>query len=506
MMTVEQHDQIRQMYYQQNLSGRHIAKRLGISRNTVAKALTEESAPRYKLKAPRPAPKLAKFKARIDQLLAENQRLPKKQRLTNYKIYQVISAEGFTGSASSVNTYAVEWRKRQRTPKVFLPLEFAPGQDGQVDWGEAEVFIAGIRQTVQIFVMWLAYSRRIFVMAFPGQKQEAFFEGHVKAFQFFGGVPHRLSYDNLKTAVKQLTEGRIREENRAFIAFRSYYLFASHFCTPGQGHEKGGVEASVGFSRRNFLVPIPHVASFAELNHYLLEQCRANDARIVHGQSRTIGEMWVEERVSLRPLPLRPFDCCITRTATLTGYSQLIFETNRYSVPVELARRELTIKAYPFEVQILNDQQVIATHPRSYQREQDIYDPLHYLALLEQRPGAFDYAKPLKRWRAEWPPTYHQLLQALKLKHDESHAIREFVKILGLHKEYARPLVERAVKQALSYGCAHFEGVRQCLHQLARPEQLELPLLDLTHRPELARVAQQPPDTRCYEQLLERPG
>lgn len=141
--------------------------------------------------------------------------------------------------------YAVHWRKTHRRPATFLPLEFEPGQDAQVDWGEAQALIAGVPQTVQVFVMRLNYSRRSFVMAFPAQKQEAFFEGHVRAFEHFGGVPHRLSYDNLATAVKILVEGRIREEQRAYTAFRSYYLFSSHFCTPGQGHEKGGVEHSV---------------------------------------------------------------------------------------------------------------------------------------------------------------------------------------------------------------------------------------------------------------------
>jgi len=117
--------------------------------------------------------------------------------------------------------------------------------------------------------MHLSYSRRTFVMTFPAQKQEAFFYGHVRAFEFFGGVPHRLSYDNLTAAVKPLVLGHVREEQRAFIAFRSHYLFDSHFCTPAQGHEKGGVEGSVGFSRRNYLVPMPRVSSFEELNQQL---------------------------------------------------------------------------------------------------------------------------------------------------------------------------------------------------------------------------------------------
>ena len=503
MITVEEHEMIRRMYYLEHQSGRQIAKALDISRQSVAKALQSEQAPTYSLRAKRPAPQLGPYKARIEELLTENRRLPRKQRYTAHKIFELVQVEGYAGSESSVQGYAVQWRKGNRRPATFLPLEFEKGADAQVDWGEAQAIIGGVSQTVQVFVMRLNYSRRSFVMAFPAQKQEAFFEGHVRAFEHFGGVPHRLSYDNLKTAVKLLVEGRVREEQRAFIAFRSYYLFASHFCTPGQGHEKGGVEHSVGFSRRNFLVPIPQVASFEALNLFLLHACERDDVRIVHGQPKSIGEMWQEERPSLRLLPLRPFACCVTRQAHLTPYSQVLYDTNRYSVPVEKARRELVVKAYPFRIEILDGTQLIASHPRCYEREQDVFDPLHYLSLLEQRPGAFEYARPLKSWRKEWPDTYHQLLRLLKDTWPEGRGVKEFVRVLRLHQEYAAPLIEQAVQLALSYGCVHFDGVSQCLHQLQQP-RMPLPLLDLSDKPHLAAIGTQPVDLHCYEQLLER--
>ena len=387
MITVEQHETIRRMSYLEHQSGRHIAKTLGISRQSVAKALQSDIAPTYTLSKPREAPQLGPYKVRLDELLSENRRLPRKQRYTAHKIFQLLQREGYAGSESSVQGYAVQWRKAYRRPATFLPLEFEKGADAQVDWGEAQAVIAGEPQIVQYFVMRLNYSRRSFVTAFPGQKQEAFFEGHVRAFEHFGGVPHRLSYDNLGTAVKILVHGRMREEQRAFVAFRSYYLFESHFCTPAQGHEKGGVEHSVGFSRRNFMVPIPHVASFEDLNAHLLAECQGDDVRVVRGQAMSIGEAWQAERAYLRPLPKRPFACCVTRQVHLTPYSQVIYDTNRYSVPVEQARRELVIKAYPFRIDILHESQVIASHARCYGHEQDVFDPLHYLALLEQRPG-----------------------------------------------------------------------------------------------------------------------
>jgi hypothetical protein len=147
--------------------------------------------------------------------------------------------------------------------------------------------------------------------------------------------------------------------------------------------------------------------------------------------------------------------------------------------------------------------ELIATHARCYEQGQDIFDPLHYLALLEQRPGAFAYARPLKEWRKSWPTVYHQLLTRLQENWPEGRGIKEFVRVLRLHQRYPAPLIEQAVEQALRYGCAHFDGVSHCLHQLQEPEH-SFPLLDLSDRPHLVAVGNHPVDLHCYEQLVER--
>ena len=288
---------------------------------------------------------------------------------------------------------------------------------------------------VQLFVMRLCYSRKLFVMAFPTQRQEAFLLGHVQAFRHFGGIPRRISYDNLKTAVQQILQGRKREEQTTFTRFRSHYLFESRFCTPGQGHEKGGVESDVGYVRRNFLVPMPQVADFDELNRLLATACCEDDQRIIERSDKAIGERWQMEQPHLQPLPTHPFACCISREVTLNGYGQVTFETNRYSVPVDKARKQLTLRAYPFRIEIVADNQIIAIHDRSYGRKEDILNPLHYLSLLEQRPGAFEHARPLRQWRAEWPPVYETLLSTLQRQSDqENQAIRTFIQVLQLHQ------------------------------------------------------------------------
>jgi len=339
-------------------------------------------------------------------------------------------------------------------------------------------------------------------MAFPTQRQEAFLLGHVRAFAHFGGVPHRISYDNLKAAVKRILEGRNREEQTTFIRFRSHYLFDSHYCTPGQAHEKGGVENGVGYTQRNFLVPLPEVADFDELNQFFLAACLEDDLRIVERTDRPIGERWQEEQPQLRPLPAYPFACCVSREATLNGYGLVRFETNRYSVPADKARKKLTVRAYPFHLEVLADNEVIATHVRSYARNQDILEPLHYLSLLEQRPGAFEHAKPLRQWREKWPPIYEQLLSALRQQHaDESQAIRAFVRVLQLHHSHPPELIQAAVEQALNDGLVSPDGVRFCLNRLLDPTPVLSPL-DLSKQPELVDIGRQPVPLTPYDRFL----
>ena len=503
MISVEQREKIRRAYFIEEKKIRKIAREFKCSRPTVRKAIASPEPASYRLTASRPAPVLGLYKERIKELLAANERLPRKQRYTGHKIYQTIQKEGYAGSESTVRGHIARLRQTKKRRKVYLPLEFDPGTDGQVDWGEGVAIMADERVKVQLFYMRLCYSRKLFMMAFPNQKQEAFFEGHVRAFHHFRGIPHRISYDNLKVAVLRILEGRNRQEQKAFIVFRSHYLFDSHFCTPGQGNEKGRVEEGVGFGRRNFMVPLPDVVSFEELNEHLLAQCLADDRRRVDRQPVTIGEAWEMEKPHLLPLPKRDFDCCVTRPVTLNPYCQVVLDTNRYSVPADRAYRNLVLKAYPFRVDILYLDKVIASHPRCHGREQDIFDPLHYLPLLEQRPGAFEHAKPIRRWRKEWPIAYEHFLGRLQEEGLNGQNIREFVRVLKLHRDHPAGLVEQAVKQALEYGCIHADGVEFCLHQLLNPDA-PVPSLSLANLPPWATVGEQPPDLNCYDQLLEK--
>lgn len=501
MKTVEDYEAIRRAYFFDELSIREINRSMGYHRDTIRKAITNPAPQPYTLKKPRDAPVLGPYKQRITELLEESKHQPRKQRYTGRRIYQILVSEGYQGSAGSVLNYVSQERRKRKRRDSYLPLEFDPGQDAQVDWGEAKVELAGKRVTAQIFVMRLNYSRVRFVTAFPFQKQEAFFEGHLQAFHFLGGVPRRITYDNLKTAVYKVLSGKNRVEQDAFKTLRSHYLFESNYCNRGQGHEKGGVENDVGYVQRNFLTPILKVSSFAELNYLLHKACQQDVKRHVRGKEAPVEELWEEEKAYFIPLPSHDFAACTTHLVKPNPYSQVVFETNRYSVPVTQQISQLVLQAYPFRVKILSDRQVIAEHPRCLGREQDIIQPLHYWSLLEQRPGAFEHAIPVRRWRKIWPKDYDRLLEELQERFPQGQGVRQFIAILKLHQDYPAQLIEQAIHQALELGAAHLDGVKLCLSLLLE-EDRDMPSLDLSEHPRLANFGQQPVNLHQYDLLL----
>lgn len=500
MKTVEDYERIRKAYYVEGLSIRAISRRFGHGRELVRKAIDHAQPPGYQLKQERPAPVLAPYKPRIDALITESEAQPRKQRYTAHKIYEIVRAEGYQGCEGGVHVYVSQQRKTRKRSQAYLPLAFEPGQDAQVDWGEVVVVIGGERKKAQIFVMRLNHSKARFVMAFPFQKQEAFFEGHIQAFRFFGGVPYRVTYDNLKTAVFRVLSGHNRQEQTNFVAFRSYYLFESNYCTPAQGHEKGGVESDVGYAQRNFFAPIPQVADFESLNQQLRQACQQDMQRRVRGETRLVAEVWQAEQLALLQLPAVDYQACTSHIVKVNPYSQVVFETNRYSVPSEYSGKQLVLRAYPFRVEILSMDRVVAEHPRCFEREQDVLDPLHYLGLLEQRPGALDYAIPIRQWRQSWPKAYERLLSALRTNKPDGSGVREFIAILKLHRHHPAAIVNQAVWQALETGAPHLDGVQLCLRQLLSPSMTP-PKLSLAH-PKLAEVGQQPVSIDQYNQLL----
>ncbi len=507
MLTVKEWEQIRRAYYIEGKTINEIARESGRAWRTVKKMVESESPPTYRKQKKRPARKLGPYQKKIRELLAQNKTLPHKQRWTSPTILLEIQKTGYSGAESTIRHYIAEIRKAhkdeaRRKTEVFLPLEFDPGTDAQVDWGEAAVIMNGVQVTVQLFLMKLSYSRRTFVMAFPSQKQESFWLGHVKAFAFFGGVPHRISYDNLKTAVQKVLRGKKRIEQQAFYHFRGVYLFESHFCTPGAGHEKGQVEHSVGYFRRRHLVPLPQVESYAELNNFLYQRCVAEDHRQVQGQPTSIGEMWQAEQGVLRPLPTHPFACCQTVAVRLNRYSQVQLETNRYSVPTDKGQPQMMAKLYPFAVEIYttDESNPVAVHDRCYEKHQEIINPHHYLPLIRNNPGALRHAKPVRRWREQWDKVYEQLLAHLEEKWPDGRGAREFVQILYLHRHHSGQELTAAIEQAIAHHCAHLDGVQLWLTQLNQPDPA-FTSVDLGDH-QLQGIGEQPLQLAMYDTLV----
>ena len=505
MITVNEKEQIRRAHYIQGMSIRQIQRELGYHRSTIRKALEGGEEPCYRQQAPRPSPVLEAVKAVIDHWLQEDRSKPPKQRHTAKRIHERLVQEyGFAGAESTVRRYVGQRRKGMHT-QVFVPLEYEPGQIAQVDFGEAQVILAGELVTAQLFCLRLGYSKLPFVTALPTQAQEAFLEGHVRAFTFLGGVPRVLVYDNLKAAVKRILEGNNREEQTAFVAFRSHYLFESRFCNPAQAHEKGLVEGLVGYARRNWLVPTPAFAAWEALNAFLLEKCRAEGGRRLRGMELTIGEAFELERAYLLRLPGRPYPCCSLHPVQPNGFGLVSFQTNRYSVPAEHAHEALWLRAFVERIEITNGQKVLATHSRCYGREQDILNPLHYLRVLETRPGAWEQAKPIQEWRRHWPEIYDRYLAALRERLSSNQATKEFVRILRLHEDYSETLIAQALEQALAGHCYTADGVKQLVLRLAEPAPPSQPL-DLAQAGYLGSIQVAWPALSQFDRLLSAKG
>jgi transposase len=505
MLEVNEKEQIRRAVLVEGKSQRQVARETGHSRHTIKKMLADGEVPKYQMEKKRASPVLGPYKAILAAWVAEDEKKPKKKRRTARRMYQILRGEayGYQGAESSLRVYVGQLRKQARQ-KVYVPLSYEPGEVGQVDFGEAEVIIAGEKVQAQLFLIWLGYSGGTFVKAYPGQSQEIFFDGQVSAFEFFGGVPKQLWFDNLKAAVLKVLKGSKREEQQRFVALRSHYLFEAQFCNVRAGWEKGGVESRVGYARRNWLIPVMEFPSWDALNAYLRVQCQKEFGRHLRGRTETIGERLGQERAQFLPLPVRTFLCCATVPVQPNRLALVSFATNRYSVPVETAHKKLILRAYPHRIEITDQQEIVAVHPRCWDREQDILDPQHYLGLLCRRPRAFERARPLRQWRETWPQVFETYWAVLKERFPDNQGTGIFIRILQLCADYAEETLAEALEMALVCHCYNYDGVRELVRRVAEPKRPDP--VDLSSHPTLASVSVPPPDLERFNQLLSVGG
>jgi transposase len=494
MKPVELYARVRHACHVEGLSQREAARRFGIDPKTVAKMLRHAVPPGYRRTKPPVRPKLDAFTAIIDQILEADRSAPAKQRHTAKRIHDRLRAEhGFTGGYTIIKDYMREQRARAR--EVFVPLAHPPGH-AQVDFGEAVAVIGGERQKIHFFCLDLPHSDAGFVKAYPAERTEAFCDGHNAAFAFLGGVPKSILYDNTKLAVARILGDGKRQRTRTFAELQSHYLFLDRFGRPGKGNDKGKVEGLVGYARRNFLVPIPVVASFAELNAHLERRCldRLNDR--VRGHAGSIGERLERDLAALQPLPPAAYEACDRRPGRASSLALVRYDRNDYSVPTAYGHRAVLVRGYVEQVVISCGAETIARHPRSYAREDFVFDPLHYLALLEQKTSALDQAAPLQGWQLpEAFTTLRRLLEARMGKPGK----REYVQALRLLETFRFEDVDAAVREALRLGAIGYDAVKHLV--LCRIERRP-PKLDLAVYPYLPRVAVATTSAKAYMALL----
>jgi transposase len=491
---MEEWSKIRQRVLVRGESKRSILREMGMHWRTLEKVLSHSAPPGYRKSQERRRPKIGPFEERIQSILKADTQVPKKQRHTAKRIWERLrEEENFTGGYTAVKDTVR--RSRQSNKEVFVPLKHFPGEV-QVDFGHALVKVKGCLRKAPFFVMALPYSDAVFVAVFERECTETFWEGHVRAFEFFGGVPKRISYDNTSIAVSAIMGGGKRRLTHGFLQFKSHYLFEHHFCRPVRGNEKGVVEGLVKYTRLNFMVPVPEVRSLEELNASLNLRCCQELKRRLRGKAKSKAQLLGEDQQAMLDLPSTAFEAAKKVSTSASSLSLVRFDGNDYSVPVCWAHHPIVAKGFCQEVVLAAQGREVARHQRIWAKEQVCFEPLHYLALLERKPGALDYALPLEKWNL---PQCFQLLRQRMESLRGGDGVREYIGVLRLLEKHKMPQLRRAVDKALECGVYTRDAIALFL---CPQEEARKQTFNLDGYPHLKHVIIQAPNLRVYAQLM----
>jgi transposase len=442
------------------MSRRAACKKYNLNFRTIQKILEYQEPPGYRKKGERDKPKIGPFIPIIHEILQADKKVHGKQRHTGKRIFdQLCKEHGYTGKITVVRDEIRRWK--QSSAEVFMPLAHPPGE-AQFDFGEARAVYRGREIKVMFCVMSLPYSDAFLCQAFPRECTETFQEGHVRAFEFFGGVPSRISYDNSKIAVAKIVGRRGEKPTHEFLRLQSHYLYAHHFCLVRRPNEKGHTEGLVKFARSNFMVPIPRFDDFEQFNQKLVEDCRNDLLRKLRGKTGTKFERLEEDRLAMLPIPSNRFEARRVKNAKTNSLSLVRFDRNDYSVPTQYAHREVTAVGSLDRVRIVADSHVIAEHVRDWESENVHYDPVHYLALLERKPNGLDFGKPFERW--DLPKGFDVLRRRLESE-SGGEGRREFIKVLRLLESHPPHELGKAIDRALAIGAMTVDVIRILLQE-----------------------------------------
>jgi len=480
-------------------SKREILRREGIHWETLKKILAYSEPPGYRIKKPHPKPKIGPYLDVIQEIIQEDKALPKKQRHTAKRIYERIRDLGYQGKYTQVKEAVREFKRVNQ--EVYMPLIHRPGE-AQVDFGYALAKVNGELRKVAFFVMALPHSDAFFVMSFERECTESYWEGHVRAFEFFGGVAQRISYDNSRVLVSRIIGPHERNLTDGFLKLQSHYLFREHFCRVRRPNEKGVVEGVVKYVRLNFFVPVPQVRDLDELNARLVALCQEDMKRRLRGKSGTKVELLKEDQAAFFDLPAVPFDACRKQPSRASSLSLVRFDDNDYSVPVRYAHHEILIKGYVDRVVLCHKEKVVAEHKRSWGKEGIFFNYMHYLPLLEKKPGSLDHARPLNDLNL--PECFDTLRRRLLVEEEKpGEGTREFIRVLRLLEDYPMGRVSKAVEKALQMGAYSRDAIAQFL--IPRFPWRQTSFI-LAKHPHLRLVKVTGPDINGYRSLLQRGG
>jgi transposase len=495
MLNVDQYSYIRSAHRVYGKTIRQIARETGHSKNTIKRALRGEYTG-YGLRLRQPYPVLGPYLENIDKWLSDDKDRPKKQRHTAVRIYHRLKQElGFAGSETTVRKYVREAKLRLGLggQQAFIPCQPTMGGEAEVDWGTCYANLAGEDVMLKFFCMRSKYSGKSFVRCYPCERQQAFFDAHIHAFYFFGGVFPVLIYDNLSTAVKKVYRGKKRDLQENYVKFIAYYNFEPRFCNTNAGHEKGGVEGLVGYARRNYMVPVPQAKSLEALNEKLLNDCLSYGDHRIAGRLHSVTELYDDEKIHLLSLPEVPFSNIEQAVPVIDKYATVMIDKNHYSVPTRYARLRAKAIILHDRVEIFYGSKRIAEHDRLYGNNKWSLEPDHYLELIQQRPQSFDTARPIIEWRKMWPPCLEHLLERFCSKQETTKGIKDFISVLMLYKDFDAKDIQTAVELALTAGASSSATVEHILRHCSKPE------------PQFASVANwerlPPADVSIYQQI-----